>query len=317
MICPSCKNEISNAHSHCYVCGYDLREHIAPLHCKCGSIRPGSHIYCTDCGRELSRENVVVDKARVAAFYAERAVIVKQAIETTEKKQTTIEDLIASKTSLKAAAAPQAAKTVASVPQKKDSSFLIVGLLSLVSLVVLFFVVLDKKGEVENPEAAKVIAAAKATAENAAKNAAKPATVDSAKVDSAKVAVITSAKTNEAGNHKPAVATPSAATENGVKQKSVESNYIAPIKAVKAEAVADVAENNGKKLRYLVTTSGGIIGYFADGTYSALPQGTFTKESIKTLYAAPTTGNYKGTLTVGAGDKNWLVVDYKWTKVPQ
>ncbi|MBN8586212.1 MAG: hypothetical protein J0M37_14070 [Ignavibacteria bacterium] len=80
---------------------------------------------------------------------------------------------------------------------------------------------------------------------------------------------------------------------------------------------------NKRKLQYLFSSNGGLVGYFNDGTVVGCPRCDLTRENVKNLYKLKSNGsftvNIDGTLNVKGSSKvdpksedGWVMINYKW-----
>jgi hypothetical protein len=97
-------------------------------------------------------------------------------------------------------------------------------------------------------------------------------------------------------------------------------------KEFKMKMVSHSISKNGKKLRYLFYSNGGLTGYFDDGTIANCPRCDLLKENIKILYSLPpfltytvengfllVNGNRKEYPKGGEGlSEGWALIDYEW-----
>jgi len=82
-------------------------------------------------------------------------------------------------------------------------------------------------------------------------------------------------------------------------------------------------KENKRKLQYLFSANGGLIGYFNDGSIVGCPRCDLIRENVKNLYKQKSNGSFTvnndGTLNVkGSGkvdpksEDGWVMINYKW-----
>ena len=109
------------------------------------------------------------------------------------------------------------------------------------------------------------------------------------------------------------------------KESSVEedtkSNYDARTQQLEIKS-----EINGRKLRYLFHSNGGLIGYFADGNVVTCARCDFSKSEVESLFSETPSRKYSvlsdGTLIDdGVAEKpdpnsGWAMIDFLWHEKP-
>ncbi|MDU1890619.1 MAG: hypothetical protein E6767_08000 [Dysgonomonas sp.] len=89
----------------------------------------------------------------------------------------------------------------------------------------------------------------------------------------------------------------------------------------------------GRKLRYLFSSNGGLVGYFDDGTVAACPRCDLLDVNVEALYRSDVWRTYiiesDGALLIDGemkeypvimeerGYQEWVMIDYKWIVEPE
>lgn len=82
-------------------------------------------------------------------------------------------------------------------------------------------------------------------------------------------------------------------------------------------------QENKRKLQYLFSSNGGLVGYFNDGSIAGCQRCDLIRENVKGLYRQKTNGSYTansdGSLNLKSEGRvipkledGWVMIDYKW-----
>ncbi len=121
----------------------------------------------------------------------------------------------------------------------------------------------------------------------------------------------------------------SACNISGGSNKEALQQGISDGQATKERMASEQQKKQERKLRYLASANGGLVGYFSDGTVTGCPRCDLLKENVDALYSGKPFDTYTvekdGHLKTGSGEDllpqtdkgnspyTWAMIDYKWT----
>ena len=95
-----------------------------------------------------------------------------------------------------------------------------------------------------------------------------------------------------------------------------------------AQTIINLNRSRNRRLRYLYSSNGGLIGFFNDGTVAGCPKCDLLQENIMVLYESKPHSHYdvgadfllvdkETRMQFDEGQKynHWIIIDYKWIGV--